>query len=206
MKDAMPYLIVIAATFLLSGAVVVAVVMFKPGLLRGGTVTAARADSAAAPATPHVLRETAGPTLQELGAAAGRDSLSLMRDSLRTLLATLATERSRDGAAGPAVQPPTQPTSQGAAPQAKSVEPPGGAAPAAQPSASAPVQPYDSAGVKIRKSRAKMLESMPAEDAAKILARLPDDETRVLLQYIKARQAAKILAAFEPERASRFLR
>jgi len=189
MKNTMPYLIVIAATFLLSGAVVVGTLFLRPDLLKGSTARTAPRDSTAAEKPPQYTRGIAGPTLDELKGpqGIGRDSLAIMRDSVRSLLASLDQERSRDRKT---VQEPPPPASLQAVPA------PAGAQPAAP----------DSAGLKLRKNRAKMLESMPAEDAAKILARLSDDETRALLQYVKARQAAKILAAFEPERASRLLR
>ena len=44
------------------------------------------------------------------------------------------------------------------------------------------------------------------EDAAKILAHLSDEETKELLKYVKARQAAKIIASIQPDRASRLFR
>jgi len=57
-----------------------------------------------------------------------------------------------------------------------------------------------------KKSMAKILESMPAENAARILKDLSDREVKELLLAVKKRQAAKILAALEPDRAARIMR
>ena len=78
-------------------------------------------------------------------------------------------------------------------------------APVALAALAQPVTP-DTAKIKDQKAKAKVLEAMPPENAAKILANLSDDESRELLKYVKTRQAAKILAAIQPERASRLLR
>ena len=64
----------------------------------------------------------------------------------------------------------------------------------------------DTLHMKERKSTAKVLESMQAENAARILKDLTDEEVKAVLVYVKKRQAAKILSAIDPERAARILR
>lgn len=64
----------------------------------------------------------------------------------------------------------------------------------------------DTLHAKERKSTAKVLESMQAENAARILNDLTDEEVKSVLVFVKKRQAAKILSAIEPERAARILR
>ncbi len=188
MKKVLPYLILVAATFLLSGAIVVSVLVFRPDLLRVGhghppasQASPQTTDSTAVAKAAAVTRQKADTAVATLRAPSRQDSLAVMRDSVRTLLAALERERTKSQ--------------------------PAPAAPALQRAAESqqPQQP-DTAAVKLLKARAKMLEAMPAEDAAKIVSKLSDDETRALLRFVKARQAAKILAAIEPERASRMFR
>ncbi len=185
MKSSMPYIILIASTFLLSGALVVGTMVLRPDLLRMGPA------HASAPAAAQPPTSKAGP---KADTAAGkprvtppRDSLAIMRDSVRTLLAALDAERTKQQEA-PGREPTPAP------------------ALAAPPAAAGQAPLPDSTSAKLCKARAKMLESMPAEDAARIIAKLSDEETKALLHFIKARQAAKILAAIEPERASRLFR
>jgi flagellar motility protein MotE (MotC chaperone) len=64
----------------------------------------------------------------------------------------------------------------------------------------------DSARAKESKSFAKMLESMPAEQAVRILKGLDDGEVKSVLLSVKKRQAAKILSALDPDRAARMMR
>ena len=64
----------------------------------------------------------------------------------------------------------------------------------------------DSTQAKNAKTFAKMLESMPAEQAVRILKGLDDKEVKAILLSVKKRQAAKILAALEPDRAARMIR
>lgn len=179
MKGAVAYIIVLGATFLLSGLVVVGTLMFRPDLLRGSTAVVA--DTLAAKNAPVYKREFAGPTIDDLiGPPEPKiDSVTIMRDSMTVLLASLAEANKRIDTLSKT--PPPAPVV---------VE---------------PVVP-DSTVAKEKKAKAKMLEAMPAEEAAKILANLTDEETRTLLKYVKARQAAKIVAAIQPDRASRLFR
>lgn len=181
MKSALPYILVLAATFLLSGLVVIGTLMFRPDLLRSSTVPPVP-DSVAMNVGPKYLREFAGPTGEELSRSRGPkvDAVALMRDSMHALVASLEDARkaidtlNQKARVQMAVTPPS---------------------------------PVDTvARQKEKKSRAKMLESMPAEEAAKILMNLTDEETKELLKLVKARQAAKIIAAIRPERASRLFR
>ena len=64
----------------------------------------------------------------------------------------------------------------------------------------------DSAKIKERKSFAKVMESMEAESAARILKGLPDTDVKEILGSVKKRQAAKILSYIDPERAARIIR
>jgi len=64
----------------------------------------------------------------------------------------------------------------------------------------------DSAQAEYRKSMIKVLENMDATSAARILSDFPDVELKSYLQTMKKRQAAKILAALQPDRAARIMR
>ncbi len=187
MKNALPYILVLVATFILSAIVVFGTLMLRPDLLKKSATVSPAADTVKAAAAPKYLREYAGPTPEELQGpkSAGPDSVSVYRDSVNILLAKLS------------VQGPAQPTQN---PVAQVAEPQSVAAVVPPPAA------VDSAKIKLTKSRAKLLEAMPPEDAAKILSNLTDEETKELLKYVKARQAAKIIASIQPERASRLFR
>jgi flagellar motility protein MotE (MotC chaperone) len=64
----------------------------------------------------------------------------------------------------------------------------------------------DSARAKNRKAMAKVFDSMQAENAAKIMSDMTDDEVKSIIGNVKKRQAAKILSALQPERAARIMR
>ncbi len=181
MKNILPYILVIAATFILSGIVVFGTLMLRPDLLRGSATMQPAIDSVAIAHAPKYLREYAGPTPEELQPPkqAAMDSVALYRDSINVLLAALAAERDKAQIA------PASAPFDSSAPQAARI---------------------DSTREKTQKSRAKLLEAMPPEDAAKILANLSDEETKELLKYVKARQAAKIIASIQPDRASKLFR
>jgi flagellar motility protein MotE (MotC chaperone) len=57
-----------------------------------------------------------------------------------------------------------------------------------------------------RKSMAKVLENMDPTSAARILNDFPDGDVKTCLLTMKKRQAAKILAALQPDRAARIMR
>lgn len=181
MKNALPYILVLVATFILSAIVVFGTLMLRPDLLRGSATMTPAVDTAAIAHAPRYLREYAGPTPEELRGPKppSTDSVSVYRDSVNVLLAELSAARAK-GEALPTAGPQTV-----AVPQTAVV---------------------DSAQIKLQKSRAKLLEAMPPEDAAKILANLTDEETKELLRYVKARQAAKIIASIQPDRASKLFR
>lgn len=181
MKNVLPYILVIAATFILSAIVVFGTLMLRPDLLKGSATMAPVVDSTAIAHAPKYVREYAGPTPEELAAPkpGAIDSVAIFRDSINVLIAALAAERDR------ALTAPAVSQSDSTVPQAARV---------------------DSTREKTQKSRAKLLEAMPPEDAAKILANLSDEETKELLKYVKARQAAKIIASIQPDRASKLFR
>lgn len=52
---------------------------------------------------------------------------------------------------------------------------------------------------------AKLYEAMKPDEAAKILSHQPDTEVRAVVLHIKKKQAAKILAGFDPARAAQIL-
>ena len=64
----------------------------------------------------------------------------------------------------------------------------------------------DSAQREQRKSMAKVLENMDPTSAARILNDFPDGDVKTCLLTMKKRQAAKILAALQPDRAARIMR
>ncbi|MGA9120042.1 MAG: hypothetical protein WB699_11830 [Bacteroidota bacterium] len=175
------YILVFAGTFLFAGVVVFGTLMLRPDLLRGSATADPVVDSVTVKSAPKYLREYAGPTAQELAPprSEGEDSIALFRDSINVLVAALSAERVKDHTL-------TEETHRDSVQVSQVVS--------------------DSSTEKLQKSRAKLLEAMPPENAAKIIANLSDQETKELLKYIKARQAAKILAAIQPDRASKLLR
>lgn len=56
------------------------------------------------------------------------------------------------------------------------------------------------------KSRAKLFEAMSVESASSILMTMNDKEVKQIIPHIKKRNAAKILALFDPDRAARIIR
>lgn len=56
------------------------------------------------------------------------------------------------------------------------------------------------------KTKIKLLESMSADNAARIIQQMENDEARILLKTMKKRQAAKILSSLEPEKAIELMR
>ncbi len=181
MKNSLPYILVIATTFILSAIVVFGTLMLRPDLLKGSATMAPAVDTVAIAHAPKYLREYAGPMPNELmpPKPVAPDSVAVYRDSVNALLAALSAERDKGTVAAVPVQ---------------------------QDSTAPVTASIDSSRMKLQKSRAKILEAMPPEDAAKILLRLSDEETKELLKYVKARQAAKIIASIQPDRASKLFR
>jgi flagellar motility protein MotE (MotC chaperone) len=64
----------------------------------------------------------------------------------------------------------------------------------------------DTAAKQDWKSTAKLIESMSAEEACKILKEMNDTDVKQVLGKVKKRQAGKILAALDPSRAAKLLR
>jgi flagellar motility protein MotE (MotC chaperone) len=56
------------------------------------------------------------------------------------------------------------------------------------------------------KTTAKLIETMNPEEAGKILRLMSDNEVKQVITKVKRKQAGKILANLEPERAARILR
>lgn len=56
------------------------------------------------------------------------------------------------------------------------------------------------------KSKAKLFEAMSIESASSILQTMNDKEVKQIMPHIKKRNAAKILATFDPDRAARIIR
>lgn len=56
------------------------------------------------------------------------------------------------------------------------------------------------------KSKAKLLEAMKVDEAARIITTMKDDEIKMILMNLKKKTAAKVLASLEPERAAKLLR
>lgn len=56
------------------------------------------------------------------------------------------------------------------------------------------------------KSTAKLIESMSADEACKILKEMNDTDVKQVLAKVKKRQAGKILAILDPARAAKLLR
>jgi flagellar motility protein MotE (MotC chaperone) len=185
MKKILPYILIIAGTSVLSGALIFGTMMFRPDLLKGSPTTVL-SDSAAVAQSPKYLREYAGPTIDELTRTQHKvvDSIAVLNDSIRTLIARVQAEIDRADTIAKSIA-----QRDSAAQKSVAEKPVAGAVKAAN-----------------TKTKAKMLEAMSAADAAKILSSLSDEETIELLQLIKARQAAKIVAAIQPERASRLFR
>lgn len=64
----------------------------------------------------------------------------------------------------------------------------------------------DSAQLEQRRFMTKVLESMDPTSAARILGDFPDGDVKSYILTMKKRQAAKILAALQPDRAARIMR
>jgi flagellar motility protein MotE (MotC chaperone) len=64
----------------------------------------------------------------------------------------------------------------------------------------------DTARMKEHKMKAKLLESMNPESAAHVLKNMDDGDVRSIIMLVKKRQAGKILAMFDPERAAKIMK
>jgi len=194
MKSVVPYILMMTGTLVAAVAIVFALYHLKPGLFGVSTPTAdavAKKDTtAAAPASPVAAADSSRKsdstaTQVAVTEAKSGDQVALLADSLHALQAAV---ESRDSAIARLKGRAGQ--------EADSAAAPGGALQAAS----------DSARAKQSKSFAKMIESMPAEQAVRILKGLDDREVKSILLSVKKRQAAKILSALDPDRAARMIR
>ncbi|HUN65410.1 MAG TPA: hypothetical protein VMW43_04865 [Bacteroidota bacterium] len=69
-----------------------------------------------------------------------------------------------------------------------------------------PAPAPDSTQMKLHKEKAKLLESMSPENAAHVLKNMDDDDVKNIIMFVKKRQAGKILAMLEPERAAKIFK
>ena len=192
MKSVIPYLLMMTGTLVAAVAIVFALYSLKPGLFGVAPpkeAPVARKDTAAAPPLAGIA-DTAGRRDSTAARAAvadanAEDEVARLADSIHALQAAV---QSRDSAIARLTGGGTRPADSGAAPQV------------------APQTVSDSARAKQSKTFAKMIESMPAEQAVRILKGLDDREVKSILLSVKKRQAAKILSALDPDRAARMIR
>ena len=189
MKSILPYIVLMTATLVGAVAIIAAVYYLKPQLL-GAAPKAARISTAkdsAGTKTPGApLAQGQNPDSASPGgnpsAAVQRDTAAGLADSIRTLNLRIEEQQKAIAELTAKAAPPPRPDS------------------ASTPGPSAVDRAKDS------KSFAKMLETMPAEQAVRILKGLDDREVKAVLLGVKKRQASKILSALDPERAARMMR
>ena len=189
MKALLPLLILSTVTLLAAIGIVMGLRMFQPQLFGANTpapTKPAQPDSVRAaaqtvkPATDIKSDSTSRP--QNVVALQGIADSTRLADSLRALTARIEVQMQTIAELQAKVQSPVP-----------------------HDSLQAPQVP-DSAQAKNAKAFAKMLETMPAEQAVRILKGLDDKQVKAILLSVKKRQAAKILAALEPDRAARMIR
>jgi flagellar motility protein MotE (MotC chaperone) len=196
MKAILPYIALFVGSLVIVGAVLGGIYAFQPDLLGFPGETPAQAPAAAprADSTKAAPRAVAlpfyGPPLAELRGKdplnLARDSVAILRDSLRSMERLLAAERLRmDSLANARTAVNAR--------MADAVK---------TDSATAPRSRDD----KERKAMVKMLESMAADNVVKLLQGMSDEEVKELLLSLKTKQAAKILAALDPDRAAKLIR
>ena len=185
MQKILPYIVLFAGSLLTVTLVVAILFVVKPDLFSREEVQAeqAAADSASTRRAKHdstfaSRTDSAGQGLRDSSAAKNAaPDYAQLSDSLNTLVITLENEKRTAGDLRRQID-----------------------------SLMAQRNGGDTSRAKERKSTAKVLESMQAENAARILNDLTDEEVKSVLVFVKKRQAAKILSAIEPERAARILR
>ena len=177
MKKFIPYIIVFTVTSLATTIMAVVFVVTRPP----AAVVAMPADSTVrkAPAA-----KTYGPTLKDLQAGdstvAGAP-LPKRGDSTIVLQLALQDERTKSAQLADQLR-------------------------AVMDSSRKAIAAADSSQGEQRKSMAKVLENMDPTSAARILNDFPDGDIKTCLLTMKKRQAAKILAALQPDRAARIMR
>jgi|WetSurMetagenome_2_1015567.scaffolds.fasta_scaffold09574_3 hypothetical protein len=177
MKKLLPYIIVFAVTTLATTVMAVVFVIVHPPAAEA----VAPADSSARNA-PHAGMY--GPTLKELQAG----------DST-----VVAAPLPRGGDSSQVYQLALQDERKKSAHLADQLR-------AVMDSSNKAIAAADSSQVEQRKSMAKVLENMDPTSAARILSDFPDGDVKTCLLTMKKRQAAKILAALQPDRAARIMR
>jgi flagellar motility protein MotE (MotC chaperone) len=177
MKKLLPYIIVFVVSTVATTAVAVLYVVLRPPV----DAVPATADSVAAKPAVGPLY---GPTLQELQA---KDTATVVAgappgaDSTTVLQLALQDERKKSAHLAEQLR-------------------------AVMDSSRKAIAVADSTQQEQRKSMAKVLENMDPTSAARILSDFPDGDVKTCLLTMKKRQAAKILAALQPDRAARIMR
>jgi flagellar motility protein MotE (MotC chaperone) len=196
MKAILPFIALFVGSLVIVGAVLGGIYAFRPDLLgfpgeapAQAPTSGPRADSTKA--TPRAAAlQFYGPSLAELRGkdplSLARDSVAILRDSLRSMERLLAAERARKDSLL----------------NARTAENARTAVAVKTDSASAPRNRDD----KERKAMAKMLESMAPDNVVKLIQGMSDEEVKELLLSLKTKQAAKILAALDPDRAAKLIR
>jgi hypothetical protein len=196
MKAMLPYIALFVGSLVIVGALLGGIYAFQPDLLgfpgeapEQAPAAAPRADSTKVAPRPVAL-PFYGPSLAELRGKdplnLARDSVAILRDSLRSMERLLAAERVR-------VDSLANARTGGNARMADAVKTDSATAPRGRDE-------------KERKAMVKMLESMAADNVVKLLQGMSDEEVKELLLSLKTKQAAKILAALDPDRAAKLIR
>jgi hypothetical protein len=186
MKGPAQYIIIFFGTLLLAVAAMTAAMLLRPELFRRAAPPTAVAPARQDTVAPVKRLPKYGPTMAEL---AGPDSLrNLNRDVQPTKDSLKQVAQSLEPARLPETTSTPSPASDTAA------------------TLNDTLRSVGNANAAHTKAIAKILESMQAENAARILKDLSDSEVKELLLVVKKRQAAKILAQLPPERAARIIR
>jgi flagellar protein FlbB len=176
MKKLLPYIIVFVVTTLVTTIMAVVFVVTRPPAAVGEV----HADTTAA---KEVKGKMYGPTLAELRAvdSAAVAALPKGEDSTKVLQLALQDERKKSAQLADQLR-------------------------AVMDTSHKAIAAADSSQVEQRKSMAKVLENMDPTSAARILNDFPDGDIKTVILTMKKRQAAKILAALQPDRAARIMR
>lgn len=177
MKKLLPYIIVFAVTTLVTSIMAVVFVAMRPP----AAVVAVPADSTARNALAARMYGPAPQDLQAGDSSVVAGPLPKKEDSTIVLQLALQDERKKSAQLADQLRA-VMDTSQKA------------------------IAAADSSQVEQRKSMAKVLENMDPTSAARILNDFPDGDIKTCLLTMKKRQAAKILAALQPDRAARIMR
>ena len=177
MKKLLPYIIVLAVTTIATTIMAVVFMIVRPA----APVAEARIDSSGS-RTPAV--RMSGPALKDIptgDSAAAVTPPAGKPDSTIVLQLALQDERNKSAHLADQLR-------------------------AVMDSSRKAIAEADSSQVEQRKSMTKVLENMDPTSAARILNDFPDGDVKTCLLTMKKRQAAKILAALQPDRAARIMR